>query len=99
MLDAILAIAETTVESTRFVPPHSPISTLPFMIGPCIMIAVGLVFYGFIVYAIIQMLRYFSNSTKERQLLRMELSKLSEEVHLMRKQSEKVDVEKETDDA
>ncbi|MHC5061493.1 MAG: hypothetical protein ACYTFK_10480 [Planctomycetota bacterium] len=51
---------------------------------PCI---VGIAFWGFVVYGLIQLIRFLASARKEQKLIRMELSKLAEEVHQIRKES------------
>ena len=51
---------------------------------PCIVI---IAFWGLVIYGFIQLIRFFVSARKEQKLIRMELSKLAEEVHLMRKES------------
>ena len=53
---------------------------------PCIAILLGIAFWGLVVYGLIQLIRFLVSARKEQKLIRMELSKLAEEVHLMRKE-------------
>lgn len=55
-----------------------------------IIVLVALAFYVFIftlvVMCLIDVTRYFSTAGKEQKLIRMELGKLAEEVHLLRQE-------------
>ena len=50
---------------------------------------IALIFWGIILFGIIWFVRYLIRGAKERRLLRMEVSKLAEEVSLIRQQQEK----------
>ncbi len=52
---------------------------------PCILIVA---FWILIVYGLIQLIRSLVGARKEQKLIRMELSKLAEEVHQIRQQTE-----------
>lgn len=57
--------------------------------GIFILIVLGLVYVGIpvlIISFIIRLGRYLKNAGKERTLLRMELGKLAEEVHILRQE-------------
>jgi hypothetical protein len=64
--------------------------------GICALVALGSVVvfaaYGFIIALVIiclvRMSRYFMNAGKEQKLMRMELGKLAEEVHIIRQKLE-----------
>ena len=46
----------------------------------------GIAFYGLLAFCIYRAVKYFSSATREQKLLRMEMGKLAEEVHLMRQE-------------
>jgi hypothetical protein len=46
----------------------------------------GIAFYILIAFCIYRAAKYFSSATREQKLLRMEMGKLAEEVHLMRQE-------------
>lgn len=64
-------------------------NTLAFNVGGLFAV-IALLFYVFIfalvIICLIRVSRYFLTAGKEQKLLRMELSKLAEEVHLMRQE-------------
>jgi len=53
---------------------------------PCIGMLLVIAFWGLVVYGLIQLIRFLASARKEQKLIRMELSKLAEEVHLIRKE-------------
>ena len=53
------------------------------IIAPIIFIAYGFIF-ALIIICLIRVSRYFMSAGKEQKLIRMELGKLAEEVHLLR---------------
>jgi len=61
----------------------SKISRIAINFIPCILIVA---FWILIVYGLIQLIRSLVGARKEQKLIRMELSKLAEEVYLMRKE-------------
>jgi len=54
------------------------IAWLPFIFG--------IAFYILIAFCIYRAAKYFISATREQKLLRMEMGKLAEEVHLMRQE-------------
>jgi len=61
-----------------------------------VVLFVGLIYVGIpvlIISLIIRMFKYFKEAAKERKLLRIEMGKLAEEVQLLRKQKDDVQVE------
>ena len=54
------------------------IAWLPFIFG--------IAFYILLAFCIYRAAKYFSSATREQKLLRMEMGKLAEEVHLMRQE-------------
>jgi len=57
---------------------------------PCLMVLLVIAFWGLVVYGFIQLIRFLTSARKEQKLIRMELSKLAEEVHLMRQESKEI---------
>lgn len=55
-------------------------------IAPIIMLIVCAFIFSLIIICLIRVARYFRNAGKEQKLIRMELGKLAEEVHLLRKE-------------
>ena len=53
------------------------------ILAPIIFIAYGFIF-ALIIICLIRVSRYFMSAGKEQKLIRMELGKLAEEVHLLR---------------
>jgi hypothetical protein len=54
-----------------------------YLLAPIIVIAYGFIF-ALIIICLIRISRYFLTAGKEQKLIRMELGKLAEEVHLLR---------------
>jgi hypothetical protein len=46
----------------------------------------GIAFYVLFAFCIYRATKYFGSATREQKLLRMEMSKLAEEVHLLRQE-------------
>ncbi len=67
-------------------------STIEETIPGILMLVVVLAFYGFIfaliIICLVRVARYFKNAGKEQKLIRMELGKVAEEVHLLRQELE-----------
>ena len=68
----------------------STISRIAINFIPCIVIVA---FWILVVYGVIQLIRFLASGRKEQKLIRMELSKLAEEVHQMRQQAEEKQLE------
>ena len=79
MIDIILAAADTAANSPEIFRPGRM-----FSIIHCIMLLLGIAFWGLIIYGLIQLIRFLASSRKEQKLIRMELGKVAEEVHLLR---------------
>ena len=69
MIEGILALTKGTVSIS--------------ILAPIIFIAYGFIF-ALIIICLIRVSRYFMSAGKEQKLIRMELGKLAEEVHLLR---------------
>ncbi|MBC8470450.1 MAG: hypothetical protein H8D56_13345 [Planctomycetes bacterium] len=54
-----------------------------YLLAPIILIAYGFIF-ALIIICLLRVSRYFMSAGKEQKLIRMELGKLAEEVHLLR---------------
>jgi hypothetical protein len=54
-----------------------------YLLAPIILIAYGFIF-ALVIICLIRVSRYFLSASKEQKLIRMELGKLAEEVHLLR---------------
>jgi len=81
MIDIILATADTTANSPEIWPTITKVNIIP-----CIMLLLVIAFCGLIIYGIIQLIRFLASSRKEQKLIRMELGKVAEEVHLLREE-------------
>ncbi len=81
MIDTILAAADTAANSPEIFRPGRF-----FSIMPCIMLLFFIAFWGLIIYGLIQLIRFLASSRKEQKLTRMELGKVAEEVHLLRRE-------------
>ena len=81
MIDTILAAADTAAKSPEIFRPGRAVSIMP-----CIMLLLGIAFWGLIIYGLIQLIRFLASSRKEQKLIRMELGKVAEEVHLLRRE-------------
>lgn len=58
------------------------------LIVPCVIFLVYLFIIALVIICLIRMVKYLAASGKEQKLIRMELSKVAEEVHLMREKLE-----------
>lgn len=74
MIDTVLALTK---------PDFGGLLTAFVMIGAYVFI------FALIVISLIRVARYFRTAGKEQKLLRIELGKLAEEVHLLRQETEK----------
>ena len=73
------------IENT--VPVAMPFQTeSAILILPFIALFVGLFILTLIIVCLVRVARYFKSAGKEQKLVRMELGKLAEEVHLIRQQ-------------
>ena len=72
---------------TNILAAAEPVRTFirPSFVGLLVFIFCGFIF-ALIIISLIRMARYFISSKKEQKLIRMELSKLAEEVQLIRKE-------------
>ena len=57
----------------------------------CVIILVHVFIIALVIICLIRMVKYLAASGKEQKLIRMELSKVAEEVHLMRERLERSD--------
>jgi ammonia channel protein AmtB len=57
-------------------------------IVPCVVYVVYVFIIALVIICLIRMVKYLATSSKEQRLIRMELSKVAEEVHLMREKIE-----------
>ncbi len=55
---------------------------------PCIFLLVGICFWGLVIFGLVKLIKYLGSAGKEQKLIRMELSKLADELERMRKKSE-----------
>jgi len=55
---------------------------------PCIFLLVGICFWGLVIFGLVKLIMYLGSAGKEQKLIRMELSKLADELERMRKKSE-----------
>jgi uncharacterized membrane-anchored protein YhcB (DUF1043 family) len=72
------------IQAGRYTPPTGPVFWRVFILWlPAIF---GIAFYILIAFCIYRAAKYFSSATREQKLLRTEMGKLAEEVHLMRQE-------------
>ena len=64
-------------------------SNFGVVVIPCIMLLVGIAFWGLIIFGIVQLVRYLGSARKEQKLIRMELGKLADEVGQIRQELKK----------
>ena len=76
MIPQIVAAVQTAEPMARTVVK----SNFGVMVIPCIMLLVGIVFWGLVIFGIVQLVRFLGSARKEQKLIRMELGKLAEEV-------------------
>ena len=83
MINTILAAAET-VSST----PKQPIITFTriSIVGILVFLCYGFI-VALVIICLVRVSRYFRTAGKEQKLIRMELGKLAEEVHILRQES------------
>ena len=74
MFDAILAQAEASVR--------------PGVLMAIAMLALYVFIFALVIICLIRVARYFGNAGKEQKLIRLELGKVAEEVHLLRQELE-----------
>jgi len=77
IINIVTAVEPQMVE--RASPTHMYIQFLPTLIGMLVWVL--------IVICLIRLIRFLGNARNEMKLVRMELSKLAEEVHLLRRES------------
>ena len=77
MIPQILVIAQTIA------PPRA---SAPGRVLPCIIVLVGICFWGLVIFGIVQLIRFLGSARKEQKLIRMELGKLSDEVGQIRQE-------------
>ena len=71
-------------QTGRYTPPTGPVFWRIFILWlPFIF---GIAFYILIAFCIYRAAKYFISATREQKLLRMEMGKLAEEVHLLRQE-------------
>jgi uncharacterized membrane protein len=61
------------------------------LIVPCIVFVVYVFIIALVIICLFRVMKYLEASGKEQKLIRMELSKVAEEVHLMRERLERSD--------
>ena len=66
---------------------------------PCIMLLVFIGFWGLVIFGLVKLIKYLSSAGREQKLIRMELSKLDDEVGQIRQELKGTNetLEKETD--
>ncbi len=79
---AQIVAAVQTIEST---PTMSPRSILMSFL-PCIMLLVVICFWGLVIFGLIKLIKYLGSAGREQKLIRMELSKLADEVQQIRRE-------------
>ena len=80
MITNILAVVEPAVESAKDI--NSLRGIIMVIVG--LFLYVG--FFGLIISCLIRISRFFRTAGKEQKLIRMELGKVAEEVHLLRQE-------------
>lgn len=65
---------------------HNILAYLGVSISAIIAIAAYAFLFGLIIICLIRVARYFKNAGNEQKLIRMELGKVAEEVHLLRQE-------------
>ena len=65
---------------------------------PCVIFLFYVFIVALVIICLIRMVKYLAASGKEQKLIRMELSKVAEEVHLMREKLEAGTEKKEPED-
>ncbi len=83
MISQIIAVVQTAE-------PCSPVlqqaPRVWIAIVPCIMLLVGIGFWGLVIFGIVQLIRFLGSARKEQKLIRMELGKLADEVGQIRQE-------------
>lgn len=71
-------------QAGRYTPPSGPVFWRIFILWlPAIFV---ILFYVLLAFCIYRAAKYFSSAKREQKLLRMEVGKLAEEVHLLRQE-------------
>ena len=82
MIQQIFVAAQTAGPARSvLLQPHS---AWFFAIFPCIMLLVGICFWGLVIFGLVKLIKYLGSAGKEQKLIRMELSKLADEVQQIR---------------
>ena len=84
MIAQIIAVVQTA-ESCSPVLQQAP-RAWTVAILPCIMLLVGIGFWGLVIFGIVQLIRFLGSARKEQKLIRMELGKLADEVGQIRQE-------------
>ncbi len=71
------------MQAGKYALPHSSFWRNFIFFLPAI---IGIAFYSLLAFCIYRAVKYFSSATREQKLLRMEMGKLAEEVHLLRQE-------------
>lgn len=82
MID-LLAVATEMTTAVHIAPQQVNYSV---WILPLLMLLVYVFIIGLIIVGLIRLIKYLGSAKKEQKLMRMELGKLAEEVHLIRKE-------------
>jgi len=85
MISQILVVAQTAepvVSPVLLQPPRAWV----LAIFPCIMLLVGICFWGLVIFGLVKLIKYLSTAGKEQKLIRMELGKLADEVQQIRQE-------------
>ncbi len=78
-----MVITILLARAQQYVPPQSGIWWIVWAWLPTL---IGLAFYVLLAFCIYRAAKYFGTAGKEHKLLRMEMGKLAEEVHLLRRE-------------
>jgi hypothetical protein len=73
------------VQAGRYTPPPQPVVWL-LIIQWLLPLNIGVAFYVLLAVCIYRAAKYFGSAGREQKLLRMEMGKLAEEVHLLRQE-------------
>jgi Sec-independent protein translocase protein TatA len=84
MIQQIFVVAQTA-EPVRSVLLQTP-KAWTFAIFPCIMLLVVICFWGLVIFGLVKLIKYLGSAGREQKLIRMELSKLADEVQQIRQE-------------
>jgi len=80
MIPQIIAVVQTAEPFAKAMPRAN------MLILPCIMLLVGISFWVLVIYGLVKLIKYLGSAGREQKLIRMELSKLADEVGQIRQE-------------